>query len=493
MANAIELQLLLNDQMTSGLLRSNAAVGGYAKSLQELEKAATSVAGVLGIAVGAVIALGAGAFKAAVDLSQQVEQLGNLSAQTGIATDKLQVLQFAFRQGGVDASSLTQGLNFLNRAIASNDPALAKLGVTSNDTFEAFMQAARGIAATTDSTQRAKLAFDIFGRGGAQIVPLLLQLANNFNGFSDSAERSGNVLNQFQIDALNELDKKLDRAGAAWEGFFKRLGSGVATISLPILDKLEKFLQTIGASSSDPLMRALFGGFVETKNQGIRTGGADGPTVNGVTVSATRLKPIDFGGARLWSEPDQMGLRGGGRGSLSSMIGPLAEQTKLQLTEAGKAFAKFADQVAHSFDIIGQHVYSGFFTVLSQLTSKTQTFASSMKTLWRSIVDGILAAMADLISSAITKAFLKLLGAALGAITGNVGFIFGAGTAAGDLFGNSVSPGSVPGAGTASLGAGGNTFVIQTFDAKSTLGAIINPTGSLRSANDRLFEIGAVS
>jgi hypothetical protein len=99
--------------------------------------------------------------------------------------------------------------------------------------------------------------------------------------------------------------------------------------------------------------------------------------------------------------------------------------------------------------------------------------------------------MADLIAAAVTKAFLKLLGAALGALTGNPGFIFGAASAAGNFA--SLSPGSIPGAGTASLGGGGNTFVLQTFDAKSTLGQLVNPTGSFRSANDRLYEIGAVS
>jgi len=223
-----------------------------------------------------------------------------------------------------------------------------------------------------------------------------------------------------------------------------------------------------------------------------RTGGIGDATVSGIEVAAERLKGFDFRSFGQGFEGDRLGLRGGGGRSLGSFVGPLADNTKLQLTEAGAAFAKFADQVAKSFDIIGQHVYSGFFTVLSQLTSKTQTFATAMKTIWRSIVDGILAAMADLIASAITKAFLKLLGAALLGITGNFGFAFGAATASTDLFGNAVSPGSIPGAGTASLGAG-NTFVVQTFDAKSTLGVLINPTGSFRSANDRLFEIGAVS
>ena len=465
MANAIELQLILNDQMTAGLLKSSAAVAGFS---QQLKAFALASAGAATATIGLVTA-GVSHLRS---VAGQVEQLNNLSEATGVSARNLQVLQFAFKQGGVSSDALATGLNFMTRSMQSNSSELSKVGVTSRDTFTAFMQLSKWASQTGDTFLRNKTLSEAFGRGAGQLVPILNQLANSYGNVSDAAQKTGNIFNDDELKRMQKVDDAFDRLSARVEGFGKRLalmvaGPGWAAFKLVFQGK-----------ALDPTA-----GFT-------RTGGIGDAVVSGIDVVAERMKRVDFGG---FGSDTSSGL---GQRTIDIAkklrISDFAQETKLQLTEAGKAFERFAEQVAHSFDIIGQHVYSGFFAVLSQLTSKTQTFASAMKTLWRSIVDGILAAMADLIASAITKAFLKILGAALLSLTGNAGFLFGAGTATTELFGNAVSPGSIPGAGTASLGGGGNTFVIQTFDAKSTLGTLINPTGSFRNANDRLFEIGSV-
>jgi hypothetical protein len=482
-ANAIELQLQLNDQMTAGLLKSNAAVAGFVQQLGVLRAAAASAGAVMGMLGGAAIALGAIAVKASLDLAQQAEQLDNLAAQTGITAQRLQVLQFAFRQGGVDAGALTQGLNFLNRAVASNDPVLRRLGVTSTDSFEAFMQAARGIARMTDNAQRSALAFQVFGRGGQQIVPMLLQLANGFDGVAVAAQRSGNVLSDEQLAKLAELDRQFDKMTATLAGWGKQLAVVTAGALTNFIEKLSQIPDKL-ATASGVLSRMFARG----------GGGAIPGTVVQPEPAAPGEPPVvDFGSLGRLTGGDAIGRRGGLHvGNLANLVGQMVPELKTQLSEAGAEFAKFADQVARSFDIIGQHVYSGFFTVLTNLTNKTQTFGVAMKTLWRSIVDGILAALADLISSAITKAFIKLLGIALSAVTGNPAFTFGA-TAASELS-NPLTAGGPEGAATfARAGGGGNTFIIQSFQPASVLSELVSPTGSMRGANSRLFEVAGAA
>jgi hypothetical protein len=509
-ANAIEMQLLLNDQMTAGLSRASNAVSAFTQSLGGVTLGMTGVA-------GAAIALTTAAVAMGQRISGQAEQLDNLSASTGVSTQRLQALQFAFRQGGVDVQSLAQGLGFMSRALEGNADQLRKLGVTSRDPFQAFRQLATVIASTDDIAKRNALTFQVFGRGGLQLIPILKQIATGYDGIQGSAAKAGVIWSDAELKRMADLDKVADGLSATFEGFGSRLAAlaaGPLTTFLQmltqILDKLEKMKGAASSAADNSASGAL--GFAKVLLEGLRLAGVPGiaqdgtsfkpgimlgptPTqeeldrANGRTHTPPTPPWIDVSGMQWFPRLSDQDRNSPGRGL---HIVKMMDEIKIQLPEAVKAFQKFTEEVAHSFDIIGQHVYSGFFTVLSQLTTRTQTFASAMKTIWRSIVDGILAAMADLIASAITKAFLKLLGAALASVTGNLGFIFGASGAIDTLSGN-VTAGSVPGAGVASLGAGGNTYVIQTFDAKSTLSELVNPTGSFRKANDRMFEIGAVA
>src|SRR6185369_6148377 len=86
--------------------------------------------------------------------SEAAKELENLSDKTGVTVRNLQILQFTFRTNAVAVESLETALKFLNKAIATNDPALQKLGVSSHDTFTALMQAAQGIAAIKDPAER---------------------------------------------------------------------------------------------------------------------------------------------------------------------------------------------------------------------------------------------------------------------------------------------------------------------------------------------------
>jgi len=219
---------------------------------------------------------------------------------------------------------------------------------------------------------------------------------------------------------------------------------------------------------------------------------------------------VDFGILNRGAEGDVLGLRKGALDKLG--IGGLVEEIKPQLDAAAEEFAKFSDNVRGAFDEIGRHVYSGFYTVLTNLTNKSQTFASAMKTIWQSIVSGIMSAMAQLVSSAITAAFLKLLGLALTAVTGNAAFAMAGSWASGRMLGSGSNVVTVPGgtgvptgpemsstAPGGSLGAspmsarGGDTYYIQTFSAKDLFTSLVSPRGELRTANSRLIEIAAAS
>ena len=509
----VDIILRARDEATATLNRLTGSMESLTASVKRFTASigvkAVLAAGVFAASVGAAVATIA---NMAVKLADQVEQLDNLSASSGIATDKLQVLQFAFRQGGVDAGALTQGLSFMTRAMENNSEKLTAMGVTSRDTFTAFIQLARIISSTEDVAKRNALAFEIFGRGGIQLIPVLNDLATKFDGVERAARRAGQVLSQEQIERLNALDRSVDRLTASLDGLSKRGLVAVAGSMGPVIDKFNALLDVVSNLNK---YRWLIDWAVRSTGATvkIRTGGPDTPTVEGIEVKpGPPPNPAEWmPNLGTWGTDTSSGV--GPRTDIASKlgIGRLVEEVQPVLDEAAKAFLAFSDSVRGAFDEIGRHVYSGFYTVLTNLTNKMQTFSSAMKTIWQSIVSGVLSAMAQLVSSAITAAFLKLLGLALTALTGMPVFAMAGDWAAGRVMGSgsnvvtvaggetmsrggsaSFSPGPAGGASMAG-GRGGDTFYIQTFSSKDLLTSLVSPRGELRGANSRLIEIAAAS
>lgn len=481
----VDVILRARDEATSQIQKMASALSGLGTVASRLNV-------VMGLAVSGFAAAAGFATKLAAD----VEQLDNLSASSGVSARNLQVLQFAFKQGGVDAAALTQGLNFLNRAIASNDPVLAKLGVTSGDTFEAFMQAAMGLQTIANDAERAKLTYDMFGRGGAQLIPVLLQLAGGFDSVSAAAERTGNVLSETDLEKMREIDAQFDKMSAVFEGFGKRVAVAVGG---PLADFL-KWLEDVAKFSKDPFIRALFGGGAGGEGDPkIRTGGVGDAMMAGVMVSAKRVNPINLGSFASSAEGATFGLRGTSGPTLEHLknmmkVDPVVEEAKLKFTEFAAHLERVAATIQQVFRTVGDALSFGIVEVFVNLTNKAQTFSSAIQNIFRHMVQGVLQAIGEIVAAQVTKAFIKILGAVVGFfIGGPTGAAIGSGLGGG--FDSPVpSMGLTAGGGAASAAmGGGNTFIIQTINARDTLQSLLSPTGSMRTANSRLREVAAAS
>jgi hypothetical protein len=122
-------------------------------------------------------------------LIDQVKKFGDaanaildLSYQTGVATDKLQQMQYAALLAGQDAGSLSNSLNILTRSIESatdatsaQAKAFATLNVSTDGRTvdQVFDDTAKALDGMSDVTKRNTLAMDIFGRSYKDILPLM--------------------------------------------------------------------------------------------------------------------------------------------------------------------------------------------------------------------------------------------------------------------------------------------------------------------------------
>jgi lambda family phage tail tape measure protein len=122
--------------------------------------------------------------KSAIDAA---DHLNDLSKKTGIAVDTLGGLGFAAGQAGMDLDSVSAGAGKLNKAIADAATgnkeaaeAFQVLGISLKDTSgqlkkadEVIAEVADKFAQYEDGPEKAAIALRLFGKAGADMIPLL--------------------------------------------------------------------------------------------------------------------------------------------------------------------------------------------------------------------------------------------------------------------------------------------------------------------------------
>lgn len=148
---------------------------------------------------------------------------------TGMSTDALQGLNYAAKQSGVSAEELQHGLVHLARSareatMGGGGAGLAfqQMGVKVTDGAGKlrsldgiFTDVAARLQKMPDGTNKAALSMSLFGRAGAQLIPLLDQGPEGLARFTEEAKKLGVVMSGEQLAAANRYKITLDRMAAS--------------------------------------------------------------------------------------------------------------------------------------------------------------------------------------------------------------------------------------------------------------------------------------
>lgn len=190
-----------------------AKVGGFEAGMKRAAGAASSASsriketvGAIGPAVGASLVAAAGAAALAVKSAiDQADDLSKLSQKIGISTEALSGLNVAAQLSDVSLQQLQGGITRLVRAqedIASGTGNLAAvfdaIGVSATNADGSLRQTdavLRDLAdvfkSLPDGAEKTALAVGIFGRAGAELIPLLNAGSQGLREYDELAERLG--------------------------------------------------------------------------------------------------------------------------------------------------------------------------------------------------------------------------------------------------------------------------------------------------------------
>lgn len=222
------------DRFNASLRDANQAGGLLGSTMGSLQGV------IAGLSVAAVGATLASMTRAAVD---NADALSEMAERTGLAGDKLSELQYAAKMNGTELGEVEKALTRLSTkafdAATGNKSAAATfdaLGISvkgldgalkSSDVL--LQEVADVLNTVEDRTTRTALAVELFGKSGANLIPLL----ENMRDAREEAQRLGIVVgSDFQKSAA-EFNDNIDRMAFLAKAF----ATGLANEVIPTLNR----------------------------------------------------------------------------------------------------------------------------------------------------------------------------------------------------------------------------------------------------------------
>lgn len=225
-----------------------------------------SFVGLSAAAAGAATALGI-AVKRSLD---HADALGKAAQKAGVSVQALSRLEYAARLSDVSMEGLTGSLTKLGKAMVDatvNQTGQASIAFKAlgidvrdasgniRDSNAVFLDIADRFSRLGDGATKSTLAMQLFGKAGAELIPLLNGGRDGLKQMADEADRVGFTLKTSTTDAAQAVNDSFTRLGLAFEGVSNR----VTEAALPSLKNLT---DTLSSSVFLDAAAAIGGGLV---------------------------------------------------------------------------------------------------------------------------------------------------------------------------------------------------------------------------------------
>ena len=355
--------------LEKSLDRVDRQAGGLQGTFNRVKGAAGGLTSSLGGLVPAIGLAGLGALgKRSIDAA---DNLNDLSQRTGVGVETLDKFGKAANDSGSSLEEVAKSMGKLAKGIvdpaSKTNEALKSIGVSSTDAqgrirgVDAIMlDLADKFSKMPDGVEKTALAMEIFGKSGANIIPMLNEGKEALNGYSATIDKDmAEAADKFN-DSINKVTSSIsgpfNQAITALLPTITKLAEGIAAAATAF-SKLPEPVQTIiGAVAGlaaafvvlAPAINAIIGIF--TVLGGLFAGGGVFATIAG---SLGALGPVV---AAIGSA-----LSGLGTILVGIFTGPVGWAALL--IAAGVAIYAFRDQVGAAINAIVE-LYKQFFTMI---------------------------------------------------------------------------------------------------------------------------------
>ncbi len=202
------------------------------------------------IAAGKVIGAGLGVAAVAVvgltkKFANYADAIGDAAARTGLSAQALSELGYAAQLSGSNVEDLERAFRVFQKQLVSgaNVEVLKNLGIDAASLKKASPDAQlntiiAALAKIQDPTQKAAMAMQVFGKAGANLVPLLNEGESGIAKLRAEAQKLGVSLSDEQVAAGQAFNDALDKISAALLGVATRIGGAIAPMLAYLADQV---------------------------------------------------------------------------------------------------------------------------------------------------------------------------------------------------------------------------------------------------------------
>jgi hypothetical protein len=277
-----------------------------------------------GISVAGIAAIGARAISMGDDLNKA-------AIKAGVTGKAISELSYAARQSDIELESLSTALkkmqvNLSQAGTGAKEPkeALAALGLQIRDlqgmkADRQFELLADRISKLKDPADRTRAAVQLFGKAGADLLPMFEEGAQGIRKAREEAERMGYSFGDEQLKKLAAADDAVKRLHSSWDAFWTAAVAKGAPAITGMLDLLSgargPFKAGITGSMNKDQILEQFGWQIKTLQSGLENETPEGRRI--------KQEMID----ELQGKMDRLSVSGGRGGPGRISITPGFQET----------------------------------------------------------------------------------------------------------------------------------------------------------------------
>lgn len=465
-------------QFETGMKRASSRAQRVARGISNAFKIATAAIAAAGLAIGVAV-------RGAIN---EADKMSKAAQSVGLATDELSRLAHAADLSGVSFETLSKAMQRLS--VNMNDVAngvgetagraFEQLGIavtTADGAFKSsttiFGEVADRFAGLDDGARKTAIAIALFGRAGADLVPLLNQGSSGIADMAAEADRLGIVIDTRTGRAAEAFNDNLNRLGKIFGGIITQITARL----LPTLKNLSDVLVGVATDSKtlDAIADALAFTFKTVLSAAIGAAGgirALGHELAAIGAAAQAVVALDFTGAFAALEKgaaDSEATLRATRDTIAALWAETATEVSTAVEPIASSVTLPAKTVLNEIDKASTKTKDTVKEIRAELTPLGSQMQSTFSGVFDAIVDGTFNArdaisglLRDMASLFANQAFRQILS------SGAFGGVFGSGGGGGgrilsSLF--SFLPGFATGGAFRVGGAGGTDSQMVAFRA----------------------------
>ena len=328
---ALRVDLGLNTaQFTEGLKKAQSGLAQFG------DAAKVGLGLVAAAAAAATVALGV-AVKGAID---HADALSKAAQKAGVSVEALSRLEYAAKLSDVSLESLTSSLGKLSKGMADaaidtqgkTASAFAALGISVTDaqgkiksSTAVLGEIADKFASFPDGVTKSALAMQIFGKSGAELIPLLNSGSAGLAKMAAESDKVGATISTKTATAANKFNDTLTRIGEIMGGVVNK----IMEAALPALQSLADLLASPqfaeAAKTIATVIINAMTSIISAVTQAVNWLSKMGGQLNTIAQISAMLASGNFIGAvQIWNTTQEIAKAqtiSGGRGSAGMALG----------------------------------------------------------------------------------------------------------------------------------------------------------------------------